>query len=191
MKKCIICEVEKEVNSNNFYKQKVNKDGFFNQCKPCHIKDQKNRKTYNYMQNIYKSMKQRCYNKNNFNYDRYGGRGIKVCDRWLNSYGDFKMDMGERPTNKHTLERINNNDGYSPENCKWATRLEQNQNMGKRINNTSGYVGVSWAKASSKWIVQIGFEGKKYNLGVYENIEDAVEARKQEEVKYWNKHAAP
>lgn len=58
----------------------------------------------------------------------YGGRGITVCQRWINSFDAFLSDMGQRPTENHTLERIDSDKGYSPLNCKWATWKEQNNN---------------------------------------------------------------
>lgn len=73
-------------------------------------------------------MKNRCYNKNNPKYKYYGGRGITVCDRWLNSYENFLEDMGRKTTTKHTLDRINVNGNYEPSNCKWSTWKEQANN---------------------------------------------------------------
>lgn len=72
-------------------------------------------------------MKHRCYNPNSNRYSRYGGRGITVCEEWRNSFETFLADMGEKPDGK-TLDRINNDLGYSKENCRWATAKEQTHN---------------------------------------------------------------
>lgn len=77
------------------------------------------------------SMKDRCFDKNNKRYYDYGGRGIVVCKRWINSFDNFLSDMGEKP-NGMTLERINNSLGYAKDNCRWATLKEQSRN--KRNN---------------------------------------------------------
>lgn len=85
--------------------------------------------------NTYKSwagMKERCYNRNSKWFHRYGGRGIIVCDRWLNSFENFLADMGEKPVaSRISLERINNDGNYEPSNCKWATQKEQTNNTSK------------------------------------------------------------
>lgn len=73
------------------------------------------------------NMIQRCTNPNNTHYDRYGGRGITVCDRWRD-FALFVKDVGDRPSNHHTLERGDNGVGYCPENVRWATRMEQSHN---------------------------------------------------------------
>ena len=87
------------------------------------------------------SMKQRCLNKNAHEYENYGGRGVKICDRWLDSlYGfrNFYSDMGERPTGT-SLDRINVDEGYCPGNCRWASPKEQNSN--RRNNAVIEYRG--------------------------------------------------
>jgi hypothetical protein len=75
-------------------------------------------------------MKARCYNIHHIAFNRYGGRGIIVCDRWKDSFINFLEDMGERPFGK-TLDRIDGNDNYCKENCKWSTLKEQQHNMVK------------------------------------------------------------
>lgn len=81
---------------------------------------------------IWSQMKIRCSSSKHIAYSRYGGRGIKVCARWQR-FENFLADMGEPPSDKHTLDRINNNKGYSPKNCKYSTRKEQNRNARTNI----------------------------------------------------------
>lgn len=83
------------------------------------------------------SMKSRCYYEDNIGYKNYGGRGIKVCDSWLNSFENFIKDMGDKPSLEYSLDRINVNGDYSKENCRWATKLEQSNN--KRNNHNVVY----------------------------------------------------
>lgn len=77
---------------------------------------------------VWRSMKDRCLNPNSKAYPDYGGRGISICDSWLNDYRQFAEDMGERPKG-YSLDRIDNDGDYSPENCKWSSRKEQQRNQ--------------------------------------------------------------
>lgn len=90
----------------------------------------------------------RCYNPTNIGFHNYGGRGIKVCQRW-HSLINFITDMGFKPSPEYTLERINNNRGYEPQNCCWATRKSQARN--KRTNTMVSFQGqikplIEWAE---------------------------------------------
>lgn len=76
---------------------------------------------------VWNAMIQRCNNSNNNNYKNYGGRGISVCNRWL-EIENFMADMGERPTSNHQIDRIDNNGNYEPNNCRWVTQSENMRN---------------------------------------------------------------
>lgn len=77
-------------------------------------------------------MKGRCLNKNNLGYKDYGGRGIIVCERWINSFENFLFDVGRRPTSKHSIDRIKVEGNYEPGNVRWGTTMQQGGN--KRNN---------------------------------------------------------
>lgn len=84
------------------------------------------------------NMRQRVSNPNHARYDAYGGRGIKVCERW-NSFSAFLADMGPRPTPRHSIDRIDNDGDYCPNNCRWATAFTQNNNRrGLRLITVNG-----------------------------------------------------
>lgn len=84
------------------------------------------------------NMRRRCYYPLQTGYENYGGRGIKVCRRWRNSYKNFLADMGRSPGKGWSIERINNEGSYTPRNCKWATAHEQNLNTRKQKPKKEG-----------------------------------------------------
>lgn len=105
----------------------------------------------------WEALKQRCLNLNNPDYYNYGGRGIIICDRWLESFENFLTDMGLKPSPKHSIDRIDSNGDYEPNNCKWSTALEQGRNT--RRNRIIEYNGIKMTVSEAAIIY-----GLKYNL---------------------------
>lgn len=125
---------------------------------------------------IWEGMKARCSNPNRPRYNRYGGRGIGVCDRWQD-FSLFLTDMGERPGPGFSIERIDDSKGYEPGNCRWATRAEQQRHKRMQKNNTSSVTGVTWDKNRNKWVAWIKLERRTRYLGGFRSIEEAAAAR--------------
>lgn len=119
---------------------------------------------------VWCGMKKRCYRKSSISYSNYGGRGIYICDRWRNSFQNFLDDMGEKPDGK-SIERIDNDGPYSPENCIWADRKTQSRN--RRANRVIRFKGQEmclsdWARtlgmpmsALSRRINHLGWDTEK------------------------------
>ena len=120
------------------------------------------------------NMRQRCSNKNTPQYKDWGGRGIKVCDRWNkdNGFSNFIKDMGVKPAG-HSLDRIDVNGNYAPENCRWANIYTQQGNTRK----ATSHVGVS--KCGDRWRARIGINNKEIWIGVFDDINEAIQARQQ------------
>lgn len=125
----------------------------------------KNQKALTY--NSYKSMLNRCTNLNASDYKRYGGRGITICDRWAgpNGFFFFCKDMGIRPPDK-TLDRIDNNKGYFPENCRWASKKEQQRN--RRNNHFVSLNGkkITLIEAAEKLHIKMGTVRSRITRGM-------------------------
>lgn len=109
----------------------------------------------------WENMIQRCTNPNSASWLRYGGRGITVCARW-SDFRNFLADMGERPSSNHSLDRIDNDSGYHPENCKWATKAQQCNNKSNNIvvdldgklltlKEASMATGISYSKLQRRY----------------------------------------
>lgn len=134
---------------------------------------------------IWQGMKNRCHNPNSERYKDYGARGIKVSDEWRNNFAQFYNDMGERPSPDYTVERIDNNKGYSKDNCRWATYTEQARNRRIQSNNSTGFSGIQWNNEIAKYTADIGINNNRIYLGAYSDLEEAIQARKEAENKYW------
>lgn len=102
---------------------------------------------------IWKGIVSRCENPKERCYKHYGGRGVIMCERWRSNFSNFLEDVGPRPSNKHSLDRIDVNGNYEPGNCRWATQIEQMNNM--RKNRRLTYNGES--KTVSEWTRHLGF----------------------------------
>lgn len=118
------------------------------------------------------NMRQRCENIRCADYSGYGGRGIKVCAEWA-SYSAFIRDMGEAPEG-FSLDRINNDLGYSAANCRWASASEQANNRRLPGTKSSRYRGVTFNRKASAWQVNFRAGGKSKYGGLYKNEDDAA-----------------
>ena len=142
-------------------------------CSECAVPSGHTRRTHGgtgtSLYGVYRGILRRCYKQNDQAFHNYGGRGIAVCDRWRNNFEAFRMDMGNRPRDS-SIDRIDNDGPYSPENCRWATRQEQGRNrrgnvllsLGKEtltISEWSQRLGVS--RCAINWRVRKGWPIEK------------------------------
>lgn len=125
--------------------------------------------------NTWFNMLSRCYVPFAPGYESYGGRGLYVCERWL-TFKNFTSDMGERPFGM-TLDRVDNDGGYSPQNCKWANKAQQMVNRRTFGNNKTGATGV--VKVGKRYESRFDYENVRYRLGYYDTLEAAKNARLQ------------
>jgi len=136
-------------------------------------------------------MLERCENPKNSVYAHYGERGISVCDEWRDrvaGFAAFTSDMGERPAGC-TLDRIDNDKGYSKENCEWAKHSVQVRNRAKSADKTSRFKGVSWDARGRNWRANIRIDGKQTYLGTFKSEEAAFRAYSLAYEKYVNRRA--
>lgn len=133
----------------------------------------KHGKTHSTEYNTWNGMKGRCLNKNNKDFKNYGGRGIKICDSWLNSFENFYKDMGSKPSKLHSIDRIDNNGNYEPSNCRWATLSQQNISKRRKL----GYSGHKLIrKMEFGYIVKIIRE-KNTRTSLTISLDDAIVLR--------------
>ncbi len=120
------------------------------------------------------NMLSRCTNPNHHQFYLYGGRGITVCASWFH-FKNFAEDMGLKPSPELTIERVENNLGYFPENCMWENRSNQCVNRRTFSNNTTGARGV--IKDGASWVARFDYEKVRYNIGWFATLDEAIQAR--------------
>jgi hypothetical protein len=127
---------------------------------------------------IWKEIKRRTLNSKHKDYVNYGGRGITICDEWkddVKSFYDWAMGNGYEENKGLSIDRIDNDGNYCPENCRWTTQTIQSRNQRIYKNNTSGYKGVSFSKNSNLYRVRIFVNKKTINLGYFKtSVEGAI-----------------
>ena len=129
-------------------------------------------------------MKQRCGNSNDKDYANYGGRGIRVCAEWDNSSVAFiEWALANGYENGLSIDRINCDGNYCPENCRWATMTQQQRNKRVEKCNALGVKGVHMDRGQYRAIIYVN--NKKIDLGRHKTLGDAIAARKCGEIKYW------
>lgn len=133
---------------------------------------------------IWSDMKSRCDNPKQTSYHHYGGRGIKYCKKWID-FCNFQEEMSEGYRENLTLDRIDPNGDYTRENCRWTDRSTQSYNRRKGCNNSSGKVGVNFEKHVRKWKASITVNKVYHFLGFFEDLGDAIKARRAAEFKYY------
>jgi hypothetical protein len=125
--------------------------------------------------NIWRNIKNRTKQKYNIN---YGGRGITICEEWKNDFKafyDWSILNGYEENKDLSIDRIDNNGNYCPENCRWTTSIIQNRNRRIRKDNTSGYRGVCYNKAKNNYISRISIDKKRIHLGTFPTaVEGAI-----------------
>ena len=126
-----------------------------------------NTRTYN----VWVGIKQRCLNPKNDSYENYGGRGITIPEKWMDFQG-FYEDMGEAPKGR-SIERVNNDESYSKENCIWADRSTQNINK-NYVNKTTGIRNISYSEKMKAYEVGFSRNKKRYRK-TFKTLEDAIE----------------
>jgi len=129
----------------------------------------------------HKNIVHRCTNPKANRYDRYGGRGITVCDEWLNKDSGLKSFIEWAEENGHVdglqIDRIDNDGNYEPSNCRCVTPHVNSSNRGLQPNNKSGYSGVCFDNGSRRWMAYLGLNGKFKGIGRHDTKQKAVEAR--------------
>lgn len=141
----------------------------------CRISVKKHGDCGSRLYNIWRHLKQRCTNK--YYYEHYGSKQIKVCAEWQD-YKKFKeWALSNGYKDGLSIDRIDYDGDYTPDNCRWANRVLQNANRSLQHNNKSGYRGINWYKRTSKWRARVSKDHKHVELGLFDTVKEALECR--------------
>lgn len=197
MKQCRRCGQEKP--AEDFSKGKRSADGLSYWCRACCSAESKAWRTrlgdsartkWREMRKenpelfVWRDMNRRCSSSSRSDFAHYGGRGIKVCDRWRESFENFLADMGHRPSPKHSIDSIDNDGNYEPGNCRWATQKEQTRNFCRnRLITARGKTQCQAAWAEELGVSSVLINQRLDKLGWTE--EEAVTVPKKTSIRKW------
>ena len=173
------CGTEKDVRLGNLVTGKVTSCG-------CLVKElghakKKHGKAHSAEWSVWKGIIRRCTKPHDKSYPFYGGRGITVCEEWL-VFENFWRDMGNRPSPDMQIDRVDNEKGYSKDNCRWVSKAENMHNRRTFKNSTSGITGVRPKR--KRWLAELKLNGVKVLSQEFSTIDEAISARKAAERKY-------
>ena len=178
--KCPVCKKDFKVLTASV------KNGSSTKCRSCAtiIISSKHNGCGTRLYNIWSNMKARCSNTKLTKWINYGGRGISVCPEW-HDFSVFKKWADSNGYDESlSIDRIDNNGNYEPDNCRWTTSKIQNKNQRlMRKHNTSGYRGVSFDKSTGKFLSYVGIDGSLVNLGLFNEALDAAKVRDRYVIK--------
>ena len=176
-KLCTKCNLEKQ--QSEFWKDKNGPGGLTWHCKKCMQSTQAKRLERRPLLHVWNAMIRRCTKPSHKKYPAYGGRGITVCERWrdYDKYAEDIAKMGPRPTKLHSIDRIDNNGNYEPENVRWADPTTQSTNQRVSIRCKSGIPGVR--QCGNRWGVMVSRLKRRAWLGVFDSIDEAVCAKRK------------